>query len=431
MPALCRDCLAHDLEEGAIRDDRGCCRVCGSARTLVHSELFKLTVAHVDCDAFYAAIEVRDRPELAGKPLLIGYAGPDGHGGRGVVATASYEARKFGCRSAMPMAKALKLCPQAIVLSPDGSKYAGVSAAIHKIFLTLTPLVEMVSLDEAYFDLTGTTSLHRKPPAAVLAETALRIEREIGITVSVGLSHAMYLAKIASDLDKPRGFTLIGAEETVAFLKGRPVSLLPGVGPRTAESLARDGFRTIGDLARVPASELVRRVGTFGDELAMLSRGIDARRVVAEHDPKSVSTETTLDVDLSTLDDLKHVLWPLCEKVSWRLKDERVAGSTVVLKLKTARFALRTRQVQLADPTQLAETIWRAACPLLEREAIGETFRLIGVGVTDLCSAERADPPDLADPDAPRRAAAERAIDAIRAKFGDRAIKKGRTLPHS
>lgn len=426
MSALCRDCLAHDVEDGAVRDGAGRCRVCGSARTLAHAELFALTLAHVDCDAFYAAIEVRDRPELAGLPLLIGYAGPDGRGGRGVVATASYEARAFGCRSAMPMAKALKLCPRAIVLPPDGAKYAAVSAAIQQIFLTLTPLVEPVSLDEAYLDLAGTARLHKNPPAVVLAGAALRIGREVGISVSIGLSHAMFLAKIASDLEKPCGFVVIGAGETAAFLKDKPVSLLPGIGPKTAERLARAGFATVGDLARLPVADLIRRLGAQGGELALRSRGQDLRRVMPAQEAKSISAETTFDVDLKSPADLKAILWPLCETVSRRLKDEKAAGATVVLKLKTAGFALRTRQVRLADPTQLAETIWRAAGPLLDHEATGEAFRLIGVGVTDLGPPEAADPPDLADPDAPRRAAAERAIDAIRARFGRGAIAKGR-----
>lgn len=431
MPALCRDCLAHGLDVAAIRDESGRCRACGSPRALAHDELFDLAIAHIDCDAFYASIEVRDRPELAGKPLLIGYAGPDGKGGRGVVATASYEARKFGCHSAMPMVQALKLCPQAIVLRPDIAKYARVSAAIREVFLSLTPLVEPVSLDEAYLDLSGTASMHGHAPAVILAGAARRIEAEIGVSVSIGLSHVMFLAKIASDLDKPRGFAVIGRDETTAFLKDRPVSTLPGVGVKTAARLARFGFATVGDLARVPVSELVRCLGAHGQELAMLARGQSTRRVTPEQDAKSVSAETTFDVDLTALDDLKRVLWPLCEKVSHRLKEGREAGSTVVLKLKTARFALRTRQVRLADPTQLAETLWRAALPLLEREATGEPFRLIGVGVTELCAPELADPVDLADPEAPRRAAAERAVDAIRAKFGDRAIGKGRTLGKS
>jgi DNA polymerase-4 len=426
MPALCRDCLAHEASEDHVRDDHGRCRACGSARTLAHPELFSLAIAHVDCDAFYAAIEVRDRPELAGKPLLIGYAGPDGKGGRGVVATASYEAREFGCRSAMPMAKALKLCPHAVVLRPDIAKYARVSEAVREIFLSLTPLVEPLSLDEAYLDLAGTESVHRRPPAVVLAEAALRVEREVRISFSIGLSHAMFLAKIASDLDKPRGFAVIGREETERFLAGRPVRILPGIGPRTAERLAAAGFRTVGDLARVSASELVRRFGAVGEDLALRCRGQDPRRVVPEHDAKSVSAETTFDVDLSAFGDLKHALWPLCEKVSRRLKNEQVAGPTVVLKLKTSRFVLHTRRTQLAAPTQLAETIWQAGVVLLKKEARGEKFRLIGIGITDLCPPDLADPVDLADPQAARRSAAERAIDAIRAKFGDRAITKGR-----
>ena len=262
------------------------------------------------------------------------------------------------------MAQALKLCPQAVVLNPDIARYERASAAIRTIFRNLTPLVEPVSLDEAYLDLSGTAALHGRAPAVVLADAARRIEREVGVSASIGLSHAMFLAKIASDLDKPRGFAVIARLDTDAFLRPKPVSILPGVGAKTAERLRRMGFATVGDLARVPVSELVGRLGAHGAELALLSRGQSSRRVVAEQEAKSISAETTFDVDLRSLDNLRHELWPLCERVSHRLKDDGAAGSTVVLKLKTARFVLRTRQVHLADPTQLAETLWRALYPV-------------------------------------------------------------------
>lgn len=413
---FCRDCLTP--QQSARRR----CQACGSPRLARHAELYALSLAHIDCDAFYAAIEKRDRPELRDRPVIVGGAK------RGVVSTACYIARIRGVRSAMPMFKALEACPDAVVIKPDMEKYAAVGRQVRAMMQALTPLVEPLSIDEAFLDLSGTERLHGRPPALVLAEFARRIEREIGITVSVGLSYCKFLAKVASDLEKPRGFSVIGREEALAFLADKPVSLIWGVGKAFAASLERDRIRTIGQLQTMDRDELLRRYGTMGDRLYHLSRGQDDRRVDPAHDAKSVSAETTFDVDMASLADLAPVLRALSETVSRRLKKAGIAGHTVVLKLKTADFRIRTRNRRLADATRLADRIFSTGLELLRKEADGTRFRLLGIGVSDLADDARADPPDLIDERARRRAQAEGAIDALRDKFGGRAVETGYTF---
>lgn len=413
--SLCRDCLTEYARELQV------CTRCGSERIAAHPELGRLAIAHIDCDAFYAAIEKRDNPALADKPVLIG------GGKRGVVSTACYIARKYGPRSAMPMFKALKLCPHAVVIPPDMAKYKRVSDEVLAIFDTATPIVEPLSLDEAFLDLTGTTLLFNRSPAATLAHVQREIERQVRITVSVGLSYNKFLAKMASDMQKPRGFAVIGRADAVHILHDLPITRLPGVGPALADTLKIDGLFTIGDLQRRAESELALRYGDTGVFLANLARGIDHRRVSIDREAKSISAETTFDVDIADIAELRRRLWPLCERVSARLKSHALAGRTVTLKLKTARFKLKTRNHRIATPTQLAEVIFRTAEPLLLKEAGSAPFRLIGVGVDGLADAEEADAPDLfAMGPAPRHAQIERAMDAVRAKFGRTAIRKGR-----
>jgi len=395
---------------------------------LAHPELFALTLSHIDCDAFYATVEKRDNPDLLDKPVIVG------GGRRGVATTACYIARRFGVRSAMPMFKALKLCPQAVVIRPDMEKYAGVSRQIRTILREATPLVEPISLDEAYLDLAGTEALHKRPPAIVLAGIARRIEAEIGITVSIGLAPNKLLAKLASDMDKPRGFGVIGRGEATAVLAPRPVGVLPGVGPRLAETLIAQGFRTVGDLQRAGARGLAAALGDLGHRLAAIAVGEDRRAVVADHDAKSVSAETTFEADLHRYEALETRLWPLAERVSARLKRADIAGKTVFLTLRTASFRRFTRRVTLAHPTQLADTIFSAAQTLLRREVPEPppprpvSYRLIGVGVSELTSGAEADPGDLFDPRGPRQAKVEHAMDAVRARFGPDAILRGRSL---
>jgi DNA polymerase IV len=416
---FCRDCCARLPAEIATAPR---CSKCRSPRLVRHTELFDLTIAHIDCDAFYAAIEKRDNPELRDKPVIIG------GGTGGVVSTACYIARISGVRSAMPMFKARKLCPEAVILPPNMAKYQKAGKEVRALMLELTPLVEPLSIDEAFLDLSGTEKLHKSSPAESLARLALKIEREIGITVSIGLSHNKFLAKIASDLNKPRGFSVIGKAETLSFLADKPVRFVWGIGQKTSEGLAKDGLTTLGQIQSMTERDLVGRYGKLGAHLWHLARGHDERIVDPEGEAKSVSAETTFDVDIAEFDALAHELWPLCEKVSERLKRAGLAGGNVHLKLKTAGFRIISRQMSLSAPTQLAETLFRCGRTLLEREAIGLRYRLIGIGVGDIRDAADADPLDLADPGAQQRRKVEAAIDAVRAKLGKGSIGKGRGL---
>ncbi len=413
---FCRDCLTR--ESKAARR----CERCGSPRLAAHAELYTLSLAHIDCDAFYAAVEKRDNPALADKPVIIG------GGKRGVVSTACYIARINGVRSAMPMFKALEACPHAVVIKPDMEKYVRVGREVRQMMQALTPLVQPISIDEAFLDLAGTERLHGMPPALVLARFARQVEKEIGITVSVGLSYCKFLAKVASDLNKPRGFSVIGEAEALSFLADKPVTMIWGVGKAFAAVLERDGLRAIGQLQRMERAELMRRYGTMGDRLYHLARGEDDRAVDVDREAKSVSAETTFNEDLSSAADLVPILRALSEKVSSRLKQSGIAGRTVVLKLKTRDFKLRTRNRQLADPTRLADRIFATGRELLSRETDGTLYRLIGIGVSDLTDDARADPPDLVDRQAEKRAKAEGAIDILRGKFGRAAVETGYTF---
>jgi DNA polymerase-4 len=410
---LCRDCLTP-VPAGASR-----CPACGSPRLLAHPERDSLDIAHIDCDAFYAAVEKRDNPALRDKPLIIG------GGKRGVVSTCCYIARTFGVRSAMPMFKARALCPDAVVLKPDMAKYAEVGREARRRMLTLTPLVEPLSIDEAFLDLSGTERLHHGSPAATLARFAQEIEREIGITVSVGLSYCKFLAKLASDMDKPRGFSIIGRAEARTLLAPLPVGRIWGVGKVAAERLAADGLRTIADIQAREETEMIRRFGQEGLRLWRLSNGIDSRSVSPDREAKSISAETTFESDISDAETLVPVLHALCEKVAGRLKKADLAGRSVTLKLKTADFKTKTRSRSGLRPTQLAARIFPIAREMLAPE-IGRTrYRLIGVGVGDLVEDSDADQIDLADPDSARIKATETAMDVIRAKFGGKAVVMG------
>jgi len=413
---LCRDCL------GQCESDGRRCPACGSPRLLSHPELSDLSIAHIDCDAFYAAIEKRDDPRLAEKPVIIG------GGRRGVVSTACYIARTYGVHSAMPMFKAVKACPHAIVIRPDMEKYASVGRQLRAMMRDLTPAVEPLSIDEAFLDMSGTARLHHAPPASVLASFAQTVERDVGISISIGLSHNKFLAKVASDLDKPRGFSVIGRAETRSFLAEQPVGLIWGVGKAMQARLARDGITRIGQLQTMDEKTLATRYGSIGLRLSRLSRGEDSRAVIAGQDAKSVSAETTFFEDLSAAADLLPILRKLSEKVAARLKAEDLAGNTIVLKLKTAGFQTRTRNARLAEPTHLADRLYRTGRELLEREIDGTRYRLIGIGVAGLTQGWRADPDDLLDPDATKRARAEAAMDAIRARFGRDGVAVGLTF---
>ena len=415
--ALCRDCLRE-----APLPPAGRCRACGSPRLIPHAERNDLTVAHVDCDAFYATIEKRDNPSLADKPVIIG------GGKRGVVSTACYVARTFGVRSAMPMFKALAACPQAVVIRPNMEKYVRVSRQVREMMRALTPLVEPISIDEAFLDLAGTERLHHAPPIVTLLRFARAVENEIGVTVSIGLSHNKFLAKIASDLDKPRGFSLIGKAETLDFLAAKPVSIFFGIGKVAEARLGRAGLRTVADIRRKSTAELFRLIGNDAERLHRLAHGQDTRAVHVERETKTISAETTFDADISTLQDLEPILWRLSERLSARMKKAQLAGRSITLKLKTADFKLRTRSRSGLAPTQLAGRLFKIARALLAQECNGTRFRLIGVGASDLCEAAESDRGDLADTEVRREAQAERAVDRLRNRFGDDAVIKGISL---
>ena len=422
---ICRDCAT--LADGAPESPPDRCPACRGQRIFRHAELRSLAIAHIDCDAFYASVEKRDNPEIAGRPVIVG------GGRRGGVSACCYIARINGVRSAMPMFQALKLCPKAVVIRPDMDKYQRVGGQIRALMQDLTPLVEPLSIDEAFLDLTGTESLHRGAPAQTLVRLVKRIEDEIGVTASIGLSYNKFLAKVASDLDKPRGFAAIGRADAADFLKDKPVGLIWGVGKSLRGRLEQEGVKTVGDLLRFDERDLTVRYGAMGGRLYHFSRGQDDRKVTPGSEAKSVSAETTFDDDIGDLEDLKAVLWRLAEKVSARLKRKGLTGGTVVLKLKTNRFRQLTRSKRLERPTQLADTIYRASLPLLEKEADGRMFRLIGVGVQTI-QPLGVDVPSTGDllagqaGGAERIAKVEEAMDKVRGKFGDAAIKKGRSL---
>ena len=416
MTGFCRDCLA-DVADAARR-----CKSCGGLRVCAHPELATLGIAHLDCDAFYAAIEKRDDPSLRDKPVIVG-----GGSRRGVVSTACYVARISGVRSAMPMFKAMQLCPDAIVIRPNFTKYTAAAKQIRAMMLDLTPMVEPLSLDEAYLDLTGTERLHGVAPAKSMALLAKRIEAGVGITVSIGLSYNKFLAKLASELDKPRGFAVIGKAEALTFLRDKPVGYIRGAGAALQTRLAKDGITHIAQLQDLGQKELAKRYGNTGLWLHRLSHAEDTRSVHPDGELKSISSETTFDGNISDYRELEAILWRQSERVSARAKSSEVGGRTVVLKLKTASFKIRTRSVSLDVPTQLADRIFRAARDCLRKEATGTAFRLLGVGISHICPASECDPPDLVDKGAGKRAAAERAMDKLRQKFGGESVHKGRS----
>ena len=416
MPAFCRQCFTDTASSKR-------CLACGSPRILSHPELYDLSIAHMDCDAFYASVEKRENPELADKPVIVG------GGKRGVVSTCCYVARIRGVHSAMPMFQALKVCPDAVVIKPRMSLYAEVSKQMRKMMDDLSPSIEPLSLDEAFIDLTGTERLHGHPPAVMLAKLTKRMKDELGITGSIGLSHNKFLAKIASDQDKPRGFAVIGRVETQEFLSQQKVGIIWGVGTATRASLERAGIRTIADLLRWDQTDLISRFGSMGERLWHLARGQDKRRVSSHAPVKSISNETTFFEDTSDPDLLDGHIWRLAENVADRAKAKSQAGRVVTLKLKTADFKTLTRRITLPDATQSADRIYRTARSLFDQTGNRGPFRLIGVGISQIVSESEADrAPDLLDPDSGKRIQVEKATDAIRKKFGSEAILKGRSL---
>lgn len=412
MKAICRDCL----HTGDRKVDR--CPACDSRRMVCHDELDQLTIAHLDCDAFYASVERRDRPELRDRPVIVG------GGKRGVVSTCCYIARQYGVHSAMPMFKALKACPEAVVIKPDFRKYIAASEAIFGAVGKLTPLVQTLSLDEAWIGLAGTERLNGGSPAWQLIRLQQQIETDTGLTVSIGLAPNRFLAKVASELDKPRGFSVLGSE-AAAVLAPRPVSILPGVGPVFRKTLQSDGYATVGDLAAADVRELVKRYGETGLRLFDLAHGRDARAVNPTHDRKGMSAETTFNEDLTSAEDLEAELWPLCEKLASKARRDGVASRVLVLKLRRTDFRIVTRRMSVPEPIQTARALFAAGRALMAPE-LGRPYRLIGIGMGEVVDA--VDAPALFATPETRALKTETAIDALRAKFGAKAVVAGRAL---
>ncbi|WP_262695571.1 DNA polymerase IV [Kordiimonas aquimaris] len=417
---LCRTC-ASVFELSAEAKLRGC-HNCGRSRLVSHSELLDLSIAHVDCDSFYASVEKKEDPTLSNKPLIIGGE----H--RGVVSTACYIARMSGVRSAMPMYKAKKLCPDAVILRPNMRLYQSVSRDIRAKFEALTPLVEPLSIDEAFLDLSGTQRLHGHSPAAMLAMLANDIEKDIGVTISVGLAPNKFLAKLASDWEKPRGFKVIGEHDMHETLGALPITRIYGIGKKAAEKLRKDGLTEIHQLQSMDEATLMRRYGEIGQRLFRLSRGIDVRSVTSSGKAKSISSERTLERDLANYPELEDKLWSLAENVSADLKRKNMAGITLTLKLKTSMHRIITRSRTLESPTQLAETIFEVGQDLLRPMIDGTPYRLIGMGVSQFRPLTEADQPDLIEPKRTKRANAEKAMDKLKGRYGLHSVHKGRTL---
>ena len=416
ITSICRECLST-FDSKVLY-----CANCESLNLISHKEIEKLDIAHVDCDAFYASIEKRDNPKLKNSAVIIG------GGKRGVVATACYLARIKGVRSAMPMYKALKLCPSAIIIKPNMSKYRDASRKIQNLMNQLTPLIEPISLDEAFLDLSGTKKLHKKIPAVLLAELSKKINQEVGISVSIGLSYNKFLAKICSDLDKPKGFSLLGRGDSKKFLSSQPVEILWGVGKILKRKLNNDGIKTISQIKELGIKEVINRYGSIGSHIYSLSQGKDLRRVVPQRQIKSISHETTFENDISDKEVLEKKLWSLCEKVSKRSKEKGLGGQTITLKLKTKEFKLISRSCTIDEPTQIGELIFQNSKTLLDREDDKVKYRLIGVGISNLKDSELCDLYDLINISKTKNAKIEYAIDDIRNKFGKDLIKKGRSI---
>ncbi len=377
-------------------------------------------ILHVDLDAFFAAVEQRDHPELRGKPVIVGGA----RGDRGVVSTCSYEARVFGVRSAMPLRTAAALCPQGIFVPVNGRAYQAESRAVMATLRRFTPLVQPVSIDEAFLDVTGSQALFGDGPAiARLIKDAIHDETQL--TASVGVATTKLVAKIASDLRKPDGLVVVPPGEEAAFLAPLPISRLWGVGEKTATVLRDFGVTTIGDLAILPPDSLARRFGKHGASLASRAQGIDPDPVSTPEGAKSIGHEHTFDVDTSDREVIERTVLGMADGVAGRLRSSRLNAGTITLKLRDTTFATITRQVTLTEPTDLTEPIYAAAITLLRKELHGQRIRLVGVTASNFRDREQL---ALFEPEDPRRHRTAEALDLIRRKYGAKAVTRARLV---
>jgi DNA polymerase-4 len=383
-----------------------------------------LTILHVDMDAFYASVEQRDHPELRGKPVIVG-----GTAGRGVVCAASYEVRPFGVRSAMPMVTARRLCPDAIVLPVRMSYYAEISRQIRDILLSYTPLVEPLSLDEAFLDVQGSEGLFGPAPD-IARKIKDQIKRETNLIASVGVAPNKFLAKLASDYGKPDGLVVIRASEVATFLAPLPVSRLWGVGARGEKRLHALGIRTVGDLATLPEAVVVQRLGEGGRHLWQLARGQDGRSVVPDREAKSISTETTFAEDIGDREALRTILLDLVDHLATRLRHAHLLGRCIELKIRSSEFRTWNRSHTLPEPTHQTDTLWGEASELFERSLTEEMLplRLLGVGCSQLSHEDAVQGTLFPDEQRERQGALDRTVDEIRKKLGSGAIRRGRLL---
>lgn len=419
---LCRDCFASGFWGAEIAPES--CPKCQGERLTIDDELLHLSIAHLDCDSFYASVEKRDNPDLIGKPVMVGGEA------RGVVAAACYEARKFGVRSAMPTFQAKRLCPHITIIKPRMDHYSAISRQIRQMMQALTPLVEPLSIDEAFLDLTGTQKLHKASPAEMLMRLQKQIEEEIGITVSVGLAANKSLAKLASDQDKPNGFFVLNEKKAQAWLAPRPVSTIYGIGKSAAKRLTDAGFMTCGDLVAADLKRLVPLLGKQALFIQNLAKGIDNRSISPTREAKSVSSETTFHQDMVTKDELFPILERQSLRVSRRLKAQDLRGNVINLKLKTAQFKTISRRKTIAKPTDKAHEIFEVASQLLLKE-LGPhlKWRLLGVGVDGFhIGAQTDDFLDLMDETGQRKDKLEKALDDMHAKFGGDVVFSGRQM---
>jgi DNA polymerase-4 len=378
-------------------------------------------ILHVDLDAFFAAVEQRDRPELRGKPVIVGGGGPDQ---RGVVSAASYEARTFGVHSAMPLRTAGRLCPQGVFLPVDGRKYQQVSREVMAILRRFTPQVQPISIDEAFLDITGSQALFGDGETIGRTIKAT-IRAEVGLTASVGVGTTKLVAKIASELRKPDGLVVVPPGGEAAFLAPLPISRLWGVGGKTAEALRDFGVVTIGDLAALPPDALVRRFGKHGASLVDRAHGRDPDPVATGDPAKSIGHEHTFDVDTADREVIERTLLGMADGVAWRLRASGLKAVTIALKLRDSSFTTITRQTGLDIPADLTEPIYEAAVGLLRRELHGQRIRLVGVTASNFRDREQL---ALFGEDDPRRRQAAEALDRIRRKYGERAVTRGRLV---
>jgi DNA polymerase-4 len=379
------------------------------------------TILHVDLDAFFAAVEQRDRPELRGKPVIVGGGGPND---RGVVSTASYEARVFGVHSAMSLREAGRRCPNGIFLPVDGAKYQAASKDVLAVLRRFTPLVEPISIDEAFLDVTGSRVLFGDGEA-IGRRIKDEVKGSVDLTISVGVASTKLVAKIASDLGKPDGLVVVEPGDEATFLAPLEIRRLWGVGEKSAAALREYGVRTIGDLADLPEDLLVRRFGKHGGALAHRARGIDDDPVGGREAAKSIGHEHTFDVDTSDREVIERTLLGMSEGVAGRLRDSGVKATTITVKIRDTTFRTITRQRTLPDATDLTEPIFRTALELARPEVRGLRIRLLGVTASGLGEREQL---SLFAADDPRRRKVTEAADAVRHRFGERAITRARLV---